>query len=232
MPPVPPVLIAPPPIPQPTIFTGRYLLETDRVRFCKPECWATNEANRSLFLLAMADAPYNTPEERLANPDPARLEAAIEYLFTEMKADGSTQLRQDGIRRYRPKPGQTYCNIFVNDVTRILYCEIPNNPMPTNVKNMRLWLDNEGAAAGWRELPSGEEAQQWANDGHVAIMLQNGTRAKKSDHIALVRPGVGQLDDNNQRWPEVAQAGSIVGMDVQSRAVFTDTANIHFYGHD
>jgi hypothetical protein len=215
----------------PIEFNSRYELQIDRVAFCRKEGWARGVGNeRTLHLLAMEDAPYSTPEERLANPNPARIEQAITYLFT----DELGELTEKGIRRYRPTTNATYCNIFVNDVTRIFHAEIPNNPANTSVGQMQKWLSDRGKANGWTEHDeeAGQEAQQWVNAGHIAIMIWSKRIA--SDHIALVRPGDGQGDTNGLYFPRIAQAGSIVSADLDSQKSFGDLSkkSLRFYFHD
>ena len=114
--------------------------------------------------------------------------------------------------RYRPRGGNTYCNIFVWDATRAMGAEIPHwvdqqgNPacgplrrgeMDANDTNR--WLNRQGAAAGWRRVSASRRSgtptaapavASWKNPGGIG-------------HIGMVRPG-----EINSRGPAMAQAGS------------------------
>ena len=116
--------------------------------------------------------------------------------------------------RYRPRGGNTYCNIFVWDATRAMGAEIPHwvdqqgNParvgapgaweMDANDTNR--WLNRQGAAAGWRRV-SASEAQRHANSGAPAVASWKNPGG--IGHIGMVRPG-----EINSRGPAMAQAGS------------------------
>src|SRR5262249_24394603 len=146
--------------PKPHTFNERYIVRSDWVAFCKEWGWVVwSPPDRCLYLLAMDDAPYSTPDQRRMSSNPSIIQAAIDYLFTEVDIDGEGQIvkmpRINGIPRYLPHKDSegnitmTFCNIFVNDITRILNCEIPNNPALTNVHQMKCWLDNHSASEGW-----------------------------------------------------------------------------------
>ncbi|MFQ3581330.1 MAG: glucosaminidase domain-containing protein [Chloracidobacterium sp.] len=110
----------------------------------------------------------------------------------------------------------TFCNIFVWDVTRAMGAEIPHwvdkrTNQPTTVYNYSqsreldanstmVWLRNHGAQHGWRPV-SAEEAQRLANAGHPTMVGWQNPRG--IGHVAIVRPG--QI---NERGPAIAQAGS------------------------
>lgn len=225
-----PSSVGPPAIPN--AFNNRYELQTDHTVFCGPFAWdkGGGGSNRSLLLLATPDASYSTPGERQAAPDSARIQQAVDYLF----ATATGQPRPNGIRRYRPVNANTFCNIFVNDITRILHCEMVNNPANTTVAQMRLWLTQNGAANGWQEHPStaGNMAQNFVNDGHVAVMMWSNSVA--SDHVALIRPGQGRIDAQGRFWPRVAQAGAIVSADLDASVSFGNLPEnfLSYYLHD
>jgi len=108
---------------------------------------------------------------------------------------------------------ETYCNIFVSDVTRAMGVEIPHwvdkdgravqfsgtaEPgwRELNVQGMRTWLQGEGSSK-WRAV-SAEEAQRLANSGKPTVVLDG-----RGTHIGVVRPG--EID--SQKGPALAQAG-------------------------
>jgi peptidoglycan hydrolase-like protein with peptidoglycan-binding domain len=111
----------------------------------------------------------------------------------------------DGIR-------DTFCNIFVWDVTRAMGAEIPHwvdsNGNRANVGQGRElsangtvdWLRSHGNRHGWKKV-SAEEAQRLANQGHPAVAVWKNTGG--IGHVAVVRPG-----EVTSRGPAIAQAGS------------------------
>lgn len=116
--------------------------------------------------------------------------------------------------------GDTYCNIFVWDVTSAMGAEIPHyiNPQTgapmtyPDVEGARFqsanriynWLHEFGSQYGWYQV-SAEEAQALANRGQpvVASLKRNGA----SGHVQMVCPSAdGSYDP--ERGVTVAQAGS------------------------
>jgi hypothetical protein len=107
---------------------------------------------------------------------------------------------------------ETYCNIFVWDVTRAMGAEIPHwvdqNSDPLRfgegveleVNEVILWLQTRGQTLGWVIVPP-ERAQELANQGYpvVATWLNPGGIG----HIAVVRPG----QYSSSLGPAIAQAG-------------------------
>jgi peptidoglycan hydrolase-like protein with peptidoglycan-binding domain len=114
--------------------------------------------------------------------------------------------------RYAQRGGNTYCNIFLWDVTRAMGVEIPHwvdgagNPQPPfsgrelDANDTHRWLNQHGARFGWRKVDAAE-AQVLANAGHpaVASWLNPGGIG----HVGVVRPG--QVGPNG---PALAQAGA------------------------
>jgi LysM repeat protein len=103
--------------------------------------------------------------------------------------------------RYARRDGNTYCNIFVWDVTKAMGAEIPHwvngNELDANGANS--WLRNHGAAHGWVRVTA-SEAQASANHGKPAVASWNNPGG--IGHIAMVRPG-----EINGNGPASAQAG-------------------------
>ncbi|GEM_PF-5909416 len=226
---------------------NRYEVIGERIRFCEDWSWVRGTGfQRTLFLIGMQEEDlYSTPAQRNTAQNPQLIERAVTYLFTAATLNHSGELViqffQNGIKRYEPfqinNGGiMTFCNIFVNDVTRILHCEIPNNPNNTDVHQMKSWLQSTGNQKGWsvKSIQEAEAVQDWVNQGRVAIMLSSGAAADPSDHIALVLPGDGEHDFNGQLWPNVAQAGLIVSPEMNSRDSFggLPQGNIQFFLHE
>ena len=132
------------------------------------------------------------------------------------------QFQVDTAQRYTPyrRGNDTYCNIFVWDVTRALGCEIPHyiNPdtgAPRTYPDVKGatelganathdWLITHGPRYGWKEVTA-QEAQAHANQGRPAVTAwKNPTGA--SGHVQVVCPSKdGGYDPI--RGVSVAQAG-------------------------
>lgn len=109
----------------------------------------------------------------------------------------------------------TFCNIFVWDVTRAMGAEIPHwvnqagapggpgmeGYRELNANGVCQWLEQHGTQYGWREV-SAEEAQRLANQGQPAVAAWD-SRSSRAGHVAMVRPG----EYNPATGPVIAQAG-------------------------
>lgn len=116
-------------------------------------------------------------------------------------------------RRFLPRDGYTYCNIFAWDVTRAMGAEIPHwvtaDGRPTGVGQGRelnanatdQWLAKHGANYGWHRV-SAAEAQTLANQGKPAVAVWN-SGSGSPGHVAMVRPGTYDPAEG----PTIAQAG-------------------------
>lgn len=141
--------------------------------------------------------------------------------------------------RYLPGGGFTYCNIFVWDVTRALDCPIPHwitaagvitepaapGAFEININGGCDWMANYGVAShNWSKIDA-TAAQQYANQGKVAVALwKNPTHGH--GHTAIVRPGT-----LTARGPATAQAGSTNFNDGHLTDGFGNLRPL-FYGHD
>lgn len=109
----------------------------------------------------------------------------------------------------------TFCNIFVWDVTKAMGAEVPHwvyadgSPAEAgakgahelNANGVYQWLENHGSDRGWRVV-NAEEAQAYANNGKpVVATWENPTGG--AGHVAMVRPGSYSETDG----PTIAQAG-------------------------
>lgn len=101
--------------------------------------------------------------------------------------------------RYKAREGQTWCNIFVSDITRALGCEIPHWVAPDgspadpgkgkeqNANRMFDWLKGEpGASRGWVEADR-QTAMDAAARGHTVVVAWH-SGSVKPGHIALLLP--------------------------------------------
>jgi hypothetical protein len=136
--------------------------------------------------------------------------------------------------RYQ-RDAHTYCNIFLWDFTRAAGCEVPHwvfdDGTPATPYQVRVdskgnkeiahelnanavtdWLEQHGAANGWRVVDA-LEAQDLADNGGVAIFAwKNPTGG--SGHVGAVRPGNGRPGI----W--FAQAGADNSSDIAMAHVF------------
>ena len=129
------------------------------------------------------------------------------------------QFQVETAERYRPfRNGNTYCNIFVWDVTRAMGAELPLYTVPgtgeprfyPDVRGARSmgaaamcdWLATHGSRYGWREVDPAT-AQMHANSGRPAV-----TSAGHLGHVQVVVPSRdGGFDPI--RGVAIAQAGRI-----------------------
>ena len=138
------------------------------------------------------------------------------------------QFRVETSARYEPGT-DTYCNIFVWDVTRAMGAEIPHyvleNPAGASgvdelgkftapadlLKELKVnptvaWLTKSGVYHGWKRVEA-KAAQHMANDGHPTIAIWPNPDAQQPGHVAMVRPGSLPLGPEG---PAIAQAGRLV----------------------
>jgi hypothetical protein len=95
--------------------------------------------------------------------------------------------------RYQPT-SNTFCNVFVQDVTDAMHDPLPQ----TNTDEMVKWLHAQQTRdddQGWHTIDI-YTAEKMANDGRPTIAIRPG-------HVLMVRPG----SVGDERGPAVAQAG-------------------------
>jgi peptidoglycan hydrolase-like protein with peptidoglycan-binding domain len=162
-----------------------------------------------------AQGTTNTNAAQVTNPplrgDPSRRNRATYDDVINQFAVGNNP-------RYTPRDSSgdgirdTFCNIFVWDVTRAMGAEIPHwvdsKGNPTGVgKGRELsangtvdWLHQNGNRHGWKKV-SAQEAQRLANQGHPAVAVWKNPGG--IGHVAVVRPG-----EVTSKGPAIAQAGA------------------------
>lgn len=148
-------------------------------------------------------------------------------------------------RPYRRRGTDTYCNIFVWDVTRALGCEIPHyvdreNGQPRSYPDLLGayeldangvcgWLAQDGAAYGWREIDAAT-AQAYANAGFPVVAAWDNPGG--IGHVQMVCPAQDGAY-NAERGVTVAQSGSIntsyayIDTTMQKSAL----ADVRYYAH-
>lgn len=142
--------------------------------------------------------------------------------------------------RYRPNQQgrqETYCNIFVWDVTRALGCEIPHwvgaggGPAPVgqgrelDANGIAAWLQEWGRDFGWRRVRDALALAE-ANAGRPAVAAWYNSGG--IGHVAVVRPG----QAHSIRGVPIAQAGARNFDDGYLADGFGDRGPIAFYVHD
>ncbi|PJJ48529.1 LysM peptidoglycan-binding domain-containing protein [Hymenobacter chitinivorans] len=119
--------------------------------------------------------------------------------------------------RYLRNSTDTFCNIFLWDVTRAMGCQIPHwidprghaaAPFQPHAHELNInatveWMRTEGVPHDAWQLATASQAQDQANLGKVAVALWKNPSGGHG-HTAVIRPG--QLTD---KGPACAQAGGI-----------------------
>jgi len=155
------------------------------------------------------------------------------------------QFNVETAERYRPfRNGNTFCNIFVWDVTRAMGAEIPHYTDPVtgdpmfypDVRGARSmgaiatcqWLSTHGERFGWREVDA-QTAQMHANQGRPAI-----TSAGSIGHVQMVVPSSsGGFDPN--RGVTIAQAGRINSNYMHISGIYSSATlanRVRYWVHD
>ena len=113
---------------------------------------------------------------------------------------------------------ETYCNIYVSDVTRALGAEVPHyadkttgqpvssgeNAIAMNANRMNDWLNGIGRNYGWVKVTA-QQAQNYANNGRPAVASWKNDSGH--GHIQIVSPSADGTYDP-ARGVAIAQAGS------------------------
>ncbi len=157
------------------------------------------------------------------------------------------QFNVENNERYRVNKngtGDTYCNIFVWDVTRAMGAEIPHfvdasgNPVAasgqgiteTNANSVNDWLNTHGARYGWQKV-SAEQAQYYANSGMPAVTSWKNPSGH--GHLQMVSPSkTGTYDPQN--GVAIAQAGRLLindGYIVDSYGTGSKLQQVEYFVH-
>jgi hypothetical protein len=182
---------------------------------------AGGDASRVLIYDGKTPAP-GTTETRRSYPTNPPIKGSPSnrnrLLYQNVIDQFAVQFNPRYAHRKNPESGdtETFCNIFLWDVTRAMGVEIPfwanssGEPVgvkegkPLSANRMHDWLHKHGARFGWRRIDGGgAQAQSLANAGHPTIVVRKNPKPKRHGHVAVIRPG--SLDDQG---PEIAQAGS------------------------
>ncbi|MCK5129564.1 MAG: hypothetical protein KAQ68_06920 [Clostridiales bacterium] len=149
--------------------------------------------------------------------------------------------------RYTPNKngrGDTYCNIFVWDVTQAMNAEIPHyiNPVTkdpmyypntkgakeTTANRIYDWLHEKGAEYGWKKVDA-QTAQRLANQGNPVVTAKHNTG--KSGHVQVVCPSKDGTYDS-RRGVTVAQAGSKLSSYTYATRIFgSNLSKVTYFAH-
>jgi len=155
--------------------------------------------------------------------------------YTNSEADRSTygyfrvieQFTIEESERYEAGE-ETFCNIYVWDVTRAMNAEIPH----MHANEIVTWLEAEGRSRGWRRVDA-RMAQEMANTGHPAIAVWRNTNRNPQTgrvgpgHVAVVRPG----SVGDQRGNAISAAGRYV-VDAAHMQVYFNKQGIQYWYHN
>ncbi len=134
---------------------------------------------------------------------------------------------------------ETYCNIFVWDVTLAMGAEIPHwithagipasptRGLETSANAAIGWLYAAGNRYGWQQVRMGE-AQAFANRGAPAVAVWRNEPG--SGHMAMLRPGAATEDG-----PQLADAGEANHRRARAAHVFAAGwrgNEIAYFAHD
>ena len=106
----------------------------------------------------------------------------------------------------------THCSAFVAAAAEALGVHILRPPEHGQVllaNAQYRWLEGDGAAEGWRELPDAAAAQAAANAGELVVASYLSHRDNKPGHIAIVKPAERSAEEIADAGPLVIQAGTV-----------------------
>lgn len=142
--------------------------------------------------------------------------------------------------RYLPGNGNTYCNIFVWDVSRAMGAEIPHwvdssgniaGPFMPHASEINInggvnWMNEHGMVQfGWKSCTP-QQAQDAANQGRIAVVMWKNPTGGHG-HTAVVKPG-----SVNSGGPEIAQAGRHNFNDGHVVNGFGNLSPLQYFWHD
>jgi hypothetical protein len=144
-----------------------------------------------------------------------RSKEALEKVLAQFKVETN--------KRYLPRSGATFCNIYARDVCKAMNCTIPYGMLANGIYD---WLPSKaGKAAGWVAVTP-EEAQKLANEGRpVVVSFKNLAKLKDKEgkptdkpahgHIGMVRPS------DKPGGPWISNAGSKNRDNIEVSKVFS-----------
>ncbi len=134
---------------------------------------------------------WNAPVGEITSEPYQRSRSKLDAVIDQFKVTSNP--------RYRATTGDTYCNIFAQDVVRALGYELPWG----RANDLGFWLMTSGA---WQPLSS-SRAQAWANEGKPALAAWINPDSTRPGHVAVLRPGglIAQAGATNYNKATLAQ---------------------------
>ncbi|MEA5058858.1 MAG: hypothetical protein VB049_02300 [Candidatus Pelethousia sp.] len=140
--------------------------------------------------------------------------------------------------------GDTYCNIFLWDVTSAMGAEIPHytdkdtgapttsgagNVVSMNANRTCDWLNTRGTQYGWHEVTA-EQAQALANHGYPAVAVWK-NQAGGHGHVQVVSPSEDGAYDPD-RGVAIAQAGRLLRNYTYIRNIYSSRMKeVQYFAH-
>lgn len=160
----------------------------------------------------LSEAPWLPLTPPLTSGSSCRTPELLERVVGQFGLDTASRWERHVATLEGGKQVDTYCNVWLNDATRALGCEIPRwwqrgvALVQLTANDQVRWLKREGAEHGWRSC-SVQEAQARAGLGYPAVAcwmhpeVHPETKREQSGHVALFVPDRGEVG----LW--IAQAG-------------------------
>ena len=179
---------------------------------------------------ARAQPLGETPRpERVASGTPAQRAAALNDIVDWLDVESSA--------RYQPAPDKTFCNVYAADFCFLAGAYLPRTwwmasalaamaagsatPRPVYAQNIRelraddllAWLQEFGAAFGWRQVFDLTALQDGVNRGDVGLVCADRATEGRPGHIVAVVPETPRLQaardaDGRVQRPVQSQAGA------------------------
>jgi hypothetical protein len=175
--------------------------------------------------------PWSDIVAPLTNPSDERDSRIYNAVLNQFGVESNSRYKAN-----QQGKNETYCNIYVWDVTKAMGAEIPHwvdrngNPVPQytgrelNANGVVNWLETNGNSNGWHTL-SAEQAQSIANSGKPVVATYDNPNG--IGHVAMVRPG----EYSSETGPAIAQAGSRNMNNTTVRETF-GSRNVVYYYHE
>ncbi|GAB3776617.1 WXG100 family type VII secretion target [Spirosoma horti] len=175
-------------------------------------------------------AKYSTPP--LTNTELNRAPASYDQVINQFAVGNNP--------RHLKFQGNTFCNIFLWDVTRAMGAEIPHwvsakdeiaIPFSEGAREITInagvdWLQKHGPSHGW-QLTTDKGAQDNANLGKPAVVVWKNPIIGGHGHTAVIRPG-----SLTVKGPIIAQAGGINFNMGHLKDGFGTKSSVKYYRHD
>lgn len=146
-------------------------------------------------------------------------------------------LNVEGSKRWKPRGGDTFCNVYSYDMVRALGAYLPRvwwyknaeqrvrngddvavaygkTVYEMNADGMYAWMDGAGKELGWQRVDDMAVAQAMANEGRVAIILAE--HKNGPGHVSVILPETEQLKAGGDEVRDDGSATEV--LPVQSQA--------------